>query len=69
KCDFAKDLDSMTNENQCYFGDWVRYNGQGDVGYYLGSKFVRYLLLKAHFDDIIQYDDEMVSARFLDFLK
>lgn len=31
---------------QDFFGDWERYQGYSDVGYYLGSQFVRWLLEK-----------------------
>ena len=31
---------------QIFFGDWARYRGYSDVGYYLGSRFVRWLLGK-----------------------
>lgn len=39
--DFYHDLPTMTKSNQKYFGDWVSYRGKGDVGYYLGTKFVQ----------------------------
>lgn len=29
---------------QDFFGDWCAYQGHSDVGYYLGCRFVRYLL-------------------------
>lgn len=29
---------------QDFFGDWSRFMGQPDVGYYLGTQFIRYLL-------------------------
>lgn len=31
---------------QDFFGDWMRYQGHSDVGYYLGNQFVRWLLDK-----------------------
>lgn len=31
---------------QDFFGDWARYQGHSDVGYYLGNRFVRWLLKK-----------------------
>ena len=33
---FFRDLDTMTNDTQRYFGDWVQFEGHGDTGYYLG---------------------------------
>ena len=44
--DFNNDLPTMNKLNQRYFGDWVSYYGYGDVGYYLGTKFVHYLINK-----------------------
>ena len=40
----------MTPENQRYFGDWVSFDGYGDVGYYLGTDLVRYLLKEESFE-------------------
>ena len=54
----------MTRENQRYFGDWVRFEGRGDIGYYLGTRFVRFLLQNDSFDQLIQYDIEKVKEEF-----
>ena len=59
----------MTHENQRYFGDWVRFYGYGDTGYYLGTVFVRYLLQYDEFDQIIQYRIHEVDRKFLTFFK
>lgn len=69
KRSFYRDLDTMTNENQRYFGDWVRFDGHGDVGYYLGAVFVRYLLRCDHFDNIINYDLAKVRNGFERFMQ
>ena len=61
---FDRDLDTMTRENQRYFGDWVEFNGYGDVGYYLGARFVRFLLKNEDFNRLISYDPEDVSRGF-----
>ena len=52
---FAADLDGMTPENQRFFGDWVRFEGQPDTGYYLGARFIRRLMASDSFDRIIRY--------------
>lgn len=65
---FFQDLPSMTYENQRYFGDWVSFEGHTDVGYYLGTKFVRSLMEKASFDEVITYDLDNVRY-FYDFFK
>lgn len=55
KQSFFEDLMIMTNKNQRYFGDWVRFEGYADVGYYLGTMFVRFLLQNDEFDNVIKY--------------
>ena len=69
KHSFANDLETMTHENQKYFGDWVRFHGYGDTGYYLGTAFARYLLQYDDFDQIIQYGIHEVRKRFKSFLE
>lgn len=67
KSDFAKDLKTMSFADQRYFGDWVKYNGHGDVGYYLGCRFVRYILSNYDFDEIICFDIAKVKELFEKF--
>ncbi|MBQ8624441.1 MAG: hypothetical protein IJ424_08785 [Oscillospiraceae bacterium] len=67
KRDFNSDLDSMTQFNQRYFGDWCDYCGKGDVGYYLGAEFVHHLLKTHSFDDMINYDIEKVYELYCEF--
>ncbi len=64
---FLADLDSMTRADQRYFGDWADFDGHGDVGYYLGARFIRFLLTSARFDDLISYDIEDVRRGFEKF--
>lgn len=60
--DFCNDLPTMTRSNQKYFGDLVSYHGKGDIGYYLGTKFVQQLcdkydlakLINLTIDDVYQ---------------
>lgn len=65
---FSSDLKSMTRENQRYFGDWVRFDGHGDTGYYLGARFVRFLLQTDDLNSLISYDISEVKAGFSDFI-
>ena len=65
---FRNDLDTMTKENQRYFGDWVDFYGYGDVGYYLGTRFVRFLLEHDCFNNLISYDIDEVRKGFEMFL-
>ncbi len=69
KQSFYQDLSSMTRENQRYFGDWVRFEGRGDTGYYLGARFVRFLLRSEDFDEIIRYGPDEVKDGFQRFLQ
>ena len=69
KADFHRDLDSITSADQRWFGDWVRYRGHGDVGYYLGCRFVRYILTMVPFDDILRFDIPDVSRLFEQFME
>ncbi|HHV14521.1 MAG TPA: hypothetical protein GXX66_02600, partial [Acholeplasmataceae bacterium] len=68
KQDFDKDLSTMSFENQRYFGDWVNYNGKGNVGYYLGTKFIHYLNEKYEFEDILNFDISKVKKEYKEFI-
>ena len=65
---FARDIKTMTHENQRYFGDWVNFEGHSDTGYYLGTKFVRFLMESDPFENIIMYDVDKVRSSFGAFL-
>lgn len=65
---FYEDLQTMKHENQRYFGDWVRFEGYGDTGYYLGARFVRFLLRSDSFDRVIRYDLGQVKDGYDRFL-
>ena len=65
---FFSDIRHMTKENQRYFGDWIRFEGYGDTGYYLGTRFVRFLLETDRFDHVIQYNIEEVRQGFEQFM-
>ena len=69
KRDFVCDLSTMTFANQRYFGDWVKYKNHGDVGYYLGCRFVRYVLTTNTFDEIIRFDIDAVTELYRQFIK
>lgn len=67
KADFLHDLDTMTPANQRWFGDWAHYEGRGDVGYYLGARFVGFICRDHAFDEILSLDEEAVERLFLAF--
>ena len=65
---FSRDLESMSQENQRYFGDWVSFDGHSDTGYYLGARFVRFLLEYDTFDRMILYGIREVKDGFSRFV-
>jgi len=65
--DFCNDLPTMTKSNQKYFGDWVSYHGKGDIGYYLGAKFVQQLCDKYDFEQLINMTIDDIYQEFLFF--
>ncbi len=66
--DFDKDLNDMSRFNQRYFGDWCNYKGKSDVGYYLGAKFVHYLISNNTFDEIINLESDQVFKLYKEFI-
>jgi len=67
-CDFDADLPLITDKTQRYFGDWVNYCGYGDVGYYLGARFIQYVLKFHSFDEIINFDIDTVCSLFYEYV-
>ena len=68
RADFDRDLKTMTFGTQRYFGDWVEYHGHGDTGYYLGCRFVRYILSMYELDEIICFDMDAVAPLYERFI-
>ena len=58
----------MTFDNQRWFGDWVNYCGRGDVGYYLGCRFVRFILQSHSFDEILSFEIGQVEEQYQHFI-
>lgn len=54
---------------QDFFGDWVRFQGQPDVGYFLGRQFVRRLLERYTLQEAAVLPMAAVEKELLDFLK
>ena len=67
--DFERDRPRMTRENQRYFGDWVRYEEKPDVGYYLGARFVRFVMREIAFDKLILFSAEDAEVWYRKFLR
>lgn len=67
--DFDRDLPAMTRQNQRYFGDWCSYHGRGDTGYYLGARFVRRLLERFPFQQLIALPADRVCSLYQEFVR
>lgn len=65
---FNRDIYIMDHKNQRYFGDWTRFEGYGDTGYYLGTRFIRYLMKNETFDNLILFDIEKIKEGFSRFM-
>ena len=66
---FETALPYMTHDNQNFFGDWVSFEGRGDTGYYLGSKYVRHLLKDRDFNELLNMDIEEIKETFTEYVK
>lgn len=67
--DFDRDLPAITRFDQRYFGDWASYFGHGDVGYYLGNRFVHRLRESYSVDALINLDIESVYELYCSFVQ
>lgn len=65
--DFLSDLPTMTRSTQRYFGDWVSYRGRSDVGYYLGARFIHFLLGQYTFAQLIDLPITDIPSCFTKF--
>lgn len=61
---FAAEAARLTRETQRYFGDWVSFEGYPDVGYYLGARFVRFLMEKMTFDEVLRLPLSQIQQSF-----
>lgn len=54
---------------QDFFGDWVRFLGQPDVGYFLGRQFVRHLLQKHTLEEVAVLPYAVIEEELTGFLR
>ncbi|QOV20664.1 hypothetical protein INP51_06945 [Blautia liquoris] len=54
---------------QDFFGDWCNYKGYSDVGYYLGCRFVRFLLSKYDLYQMVSLNNDILFDEFILFQK
>ncbi len=52
---------------QDFFGDWCSYNGRSDVGYFLGCRFVRYLMKTYSLKEIANMKYRALNKAFTEF--
>ena len=66
--DFDREISTTTRFEQRYFGDWSDYHGFSNVGYYLGTMFIKSLLKIYKFDEIINFDIDFVANLYCNYL-
>lgn len=66
KREYLRRLDEKESV-QDFFGDWCSYNGHSDVGYFLGKRFVRYLMKKYTLKDIANMRYRALNKAFTAF--
>ena len=52
---------------QVFFGDWCSYNGHSDVGYFLGCRFVRYMMKTYSLKEVANFSYRKLNKEFIDF--
>lgn len=68
--DIKKEYLRRLNEKesvQDFFGDWCSYNGRSDVGYFLGCRFVRFLMKANSLKDIANMKYRVLNKAFKEF--
>ncbi len=68
--DIKKEYLRRLNEKesvQDFFGDWCSYNGRSDVGYFLGCRFVRFLMKTNSLKEIANIKYKVLNKAFKEF--
>ena len=66
KKEYLRRLDAKENV-QDFFGDWCSYNGYSDVGYYLGCRFIGYLLKSHSLKEIARMNYRTLNKHFSEY--
>lgn len=61
-------LKHQPKEAKHFFGDWSNYRGWGDVGYYLGARFIRFLTADYQLDEMINFDMIKIEQMYQAFI-
>lgn len=67
KSEYLRRLDKKESV-QDFFGDWCSYNGHSDVGYFLGCRFVRYLMGSRSLNEIAKMKYTALNKAFSEFV-
>ena len=67
KREYLRRLDKKESV-QDFFGDWCSYNGHSDVGYFLGCRFVRYLMKTHSLKEIANMKYGGLNKAFVEFV-
>ena len=68
KKEYLRRLDAKESV-QDFFGDWCSYNGYSDVGYYLGCRFVEYLMKSYSLKEIAKFSFSKINKEFKDYAR
>ena len=66
KREYLRRLDNKESV-QDFFGDWCSYNGHSDVGYFLGCRFVRFLMKANSLKEIANMKYRVLNKAFKEF--
>ena len=66
KAEYRTRIDRGLSIND-FFGDWTSYRGHSDTGYYLGCEFVRFMLQKYDFCELLTLSDQILEQEFILF--
>jgi len=66
KKEYLKRIDN-SESTQDFFGDWCNYKGYSDVGYFLGTQLIRYMLKKYTLEEIAKMDMILISNEYVNY--
>ena len=66
KKEYLKRIEN-NESTQEFFGDWCKYKGYSDVGYFLGTQLIRYMLKKYTLEEIAKMDMILISNEYVNY--
>lgn len=66
KAEYLRRLDGKESV-QDFFGDWCAYKGHSDVGYFLGCKFIRYLMKDKTLKEVANMSYKTLNQKFTEY--